>query len=164
MAEHCGCGRIERREFLQGMGTLAAAVLASLGASAAEARSAVVTAATGSGTGDERRYPLPAADGVTIDRDNDVIIARYQNHIYAFSLSCPHQNTALRWLAPEGRFQCPRHESKYQPDGKFISGRATRNMDRFAVRKDGNQLVVDLNQLFQSDKQAAQWQAASVTA
>ncbi len=162
MAKQCRCGRIERREFLQGMGALAAAVLASLGASPAEVRGARVTIATGSGTGDERRYPLPAADGVTIDHDNDVIIARYQNRIYAFSLSCPHQNTALRWLAAEGRFQCPRHESKYKPDGQFISGRATRNMDRFAVKKDGNDLVVDLDRLFQSDTQPADWAAASV--
>jgi Rieske Fe-S protein len=123
-----------------------------------------VTTATGIGGGDERRYPVPSADGVTIDRDNDVIIARYQNRVYAFSLACPHQNTALRWLAAEGRFQCPRHESKYQPDGKFISGRATRNMDRFAVRKDGNQLVVDLNRMFESDKEAVEWQTAFATA
>ncbi len=164
MKDHCGCGRIERREFLQDMGALAAAILVGLGASPSEARAAVVSTATGAGNGDGRRYPLPTADGVTIDHDNDVIIARYQNRVYAFSLACPHQNTALRWLAAEGRFQCPRHQSKYQPDGTFISGRATRNMDRFAVKKDGNQVVVELNDLFQSDKQAAQWQAAFVTA
>ena len=165
----CGCAksvcqRVARREFLQGMGALAAAILAGLGASPAEARAAGVTAAAGKGSGDERRYPLPAGDGVTVDHDNDVIVARLQDRIYAFSLACPHQNTALRWLAAEDRFQCPRHESKYRPDGEFIAGRATRNMDRFAVRKEGNEIVVQLDRLFQSDRQASQWQAAFATA
>ena len=62
----------------------------------------------------------------------------------------------------DSRFQCPRHESKYQPDGTFVEGRATRNMDRFAVRKQGAEVIVDVRQLFRSDQQQAQWAAAVV--
>jgi hypothetical protein len=64
--------------------------------------------------------------------------------VFAFNLSCPHENTALHWRQNDLRFQCPRHESKYQPDGTFTSGRATRNMERFAIRKDGQNVVIDL--------------------
>jgi Rieske Fe-S protein len=117
--------------------------------------------AAGAG-GDERTYPLPASDGVTIDRDAQVILVRHQNRVYAFALACPHENTALRWRQQDVRFQCPRHESKYQPDGTFISGRATRNMDRFAVRLAGDTVVVDLNRWFRSDRQPAEWNAAVV--
>ena len=106
---------------------------------------------------------LPAADGVTIDRDAQIILVRYQNRVFAFGLACPHENTALRWRQQDSRFQCPRHESKYQPDGTFISGRATRNMDRFAVRREGDSVVVDLKQWFRSDQQAAQWNGAALT-
>ena len=116
----------------------------------------------GAGAEAERTYPLPAADGVTIDRDAQVILVRHQNRVYAFSLACPHENTALRWREQDVRFQCPRHQSKYQPDGTFISGRATRNMDRFAVRRAGDTIVVDVNQWFRSDQQAPQWAAAVV--
>ncbi len=91
-----------------------------------------------------------------------MIIVRYQGHAYAFNLACPHENTALRWKEAAGRFQCPRHESKYQPDGTFISGRATRNMDHFAIRRDGANLAVDLNRLFRSDQQPQEWAAATV--
>jgi Rieske Fe-S protein len=87
---------------------------------------------------------------------------RFNHAVYAFNLSCPHQNTALRWLQSDSRFQCPKHKSKYQPDGSFISGRATRNMDRFAVRREGELVVVNVSALFQSDKQAAQWNEARV--
>jgi nitrite reductase/ring-hydroxylating ferredoxin subunit len=118
--------------------------------------------AIGAAAGSERRYPIPPDDSVTIDRAAQTIIVRARSHLYAFALSCPHQNNALRWLQKDGRFQCPKHESKYQPDGTFTSGRATRNMDRFAVRQDDAELVVDLTRWFQSDKDPAGWAAAQV--
>jgi len=112
--------------------------------------------------GDERKYPIPAADGVNIDRENQVILARFQGAMYAFNLSCPHENAALRWREEDGRFQCPRHQSKYKPDGTFISGRATRNMDRLGIRREGDQVTVDLSRMFKSDADAAGWSAAVV--
>jgi Rieske Fe-S protein len=82
--------------------------------------------------------------------------------VIAFSLACPHQNTALRWDAGNRRFQCPKHKSRYKPDGVFIEGRATRGMDRFAVRRDGDTIVVNLDALYREDENAAQWAAAFV--
>jgi len=79
--------------------------------------------------GEELTCPIPSADGATIDDHNEVIVACFNQGICAFNLSCPHQNTALRWLAGDGRLQCDKHKSKYQPDGSFISGWATRNRD-----------------------------------
>ena len=112
--------------------------------------------------GSEFRYPVPATDGVTIDRKNQVIVVRYQQHLYAFNLACPHENTALKWLPKDFRFQCPKHESRYQPNGTFIDGRATRNMDRLGVRLDDTMLVVDVNKFYKSDKDTAGWIAATV--
>ena len=91
-----------------------------------------------------------------------MIVARAQNMAYAFSLACPHQNTALKWDKGAGRFQCPKHKSRYKPDGSFIDGRATRGLDRFAVKKEGEQLLVNLDALYEEDKQAAAWKAAFV--
>jgi Rieske Fe-S protein len=91
-----------------------------------------------------------------------VIVVRAHGQVYAFNLACPHQNVALRWNQGDTQFQCPKHHSKYQPDGTSISGRATRNMDRFAVQRSGDTLTVDLNLLFRSDQQSAQWAAAAV--
>jgi hypothetical protein len=41
-----------------------------------------------------------------------------------------------------------------------VAGRATRNMDRFAIARNGNTLVVDLGRWFQSDTQKPEWTAA----
>lgn len=135
---------------------------AALGLNDADARALPVTVVEGEAAGQEHRYPLPAHDGVTIDRSQQVIVVRYQGQVYAFNLSCPHENTALKWLPKDMRFQCPKHESKYQPNGTFMSGRATRNMDRLAIRKDGDALVVDLSHIIKSDTDPAAWAAASL--
>jgi nitrite reductase/ring-hydroxylating ferredoxin subunit len=112
------------------------------------------------GTGSVVRYPIPAADGVTIDKQNDVILVRWQGAMYAFARSCPHQNTALTWLEKDTRFQCPKHKSRYQPDGTFISGRATRAMDRFVVKIEGAEVLVDLETLYHQDKHPQEWTGA----
>ena len=151
-----------RREFLFDAASLAGLAAAAIGVATVESGAWTAVLAQGTGTGDERTYALPAADGVTIDREEQVILVRYQGSVYAFNLACPHENTALKWRAADGRFQCPRHESKYRPDGVFMEGRATRNMDRFAVRRDGEKLVVNLARLFRSDEDQVDWGAALV--
>jgi Rieske Fe-S protein len=145
----------------------AAVVAALVGAQLSEGAPAwlpVYAAEGASAVPDERSYPMPTADGVMIDRQAQVMVVRFQQKVYAFNLACPHENTALRWRAAEGRFQCPRHQSKYQPDGTFLSGRATRNMDRLGVRRVGDQLIVDLNRFLRSDQQPQEWAAAVVSA
>ena len=97
-----------------------------------------------------------------IDRDNEVILARYQNAVYAFNLSCPHQRTALRWNDVDKQFQCPKHHSKYDPKGDFISGRATRGMDRLAITRQGANVVVDIDTMYKEDEDTPQWTAAFV--
>lgn len=156
-----GCGLPGRRQFLKEATLALGAVMAALSATPREAAAMPISLGHALRVlGDEVTYPLPAADGATIDRDNEVILVRWKNAVYAFALSCPHQNTALKWLDSDQRFQCPKHKSKYQPDGTFMSGRATRNMDRFALRKDGKNVVVNLAKLYESDKQQVLWDEA----
>jgi nitrite reductase/ring-hydroxylating ferredoxin subunit len=156
-----GCPLIpERREFFRRGAALAIGAIA-LGLPIRTATAKVLSAGLGGKT--LLTYPVPAADGAEIDHENEVILVREKSEVYAFNLSCPHQHTALRWNETDLRFQCPRHHSQYQPDGEFITGRATRNMDRFAVtRNASNMIVVDLDTLYQSDDDEAQWKAAVV--
>lgn len=164
-----GCGIVQnRRTFLRD--SALAALVVSMGAMGVSARKAAamnVGFVTGkrheSGGTQSVSYPLPPADGAQIDHDNEVILVRWQDAIYAFNLSCPHQRAALRWDDADHRFQCPKHHSKYQPDGEFISGRATRNMDRFTIRRDANNMiVVDVDDMLRSDKELAAWTAATL--
>lgn len=164
--EDCGtcpiAGASTRRDFLRDAALGVAGVLATLGLaqSAAALPVSMINALARGAKGIS--YAIPAADGVQIDKDNEVILVRWQNTVYAFNLSCPHQNTALRWNDAAKEFQCPKHKSKYTPSGDFISGRATRGMDRFAIQKSGAGVVVDVDQMYQQDENEAQWKAAFV--
>lgn len=150
-----------RREFVKSAGCFALA-LATMGLGSADASALTVSMIDGSGANGERRYPIPAGDGVNVDRSAQVIVARSQGHVYAFALSCPHQNNVVKWVAAEARFQCTKHDSRYKPDGAYTSGRATRNLDRFVIRRDGDNVVVDLHRWVQSDKDPAAWAAATI--
>ncbi len=159
---HCADISQSRRDFLSKTSYLAFAAFVSAGGCAKDAMAVPVSMASGNVDGNECSYTIPPSDEVSIDSANQVILVRYSNHVYAFALACPHENTALRWRPADGRFQCPRHQSKYRPDGTFMSGRATRNMDRFAIRMEGQKVIVDLNKLYRSDQQKAEWQSAFV--
>jgi nitrite reductase/ring-hydroxylating ferredoxin subunit len=152
---------LDRRRFLQGIGFASLAVLARLGVpqQVALAMTPLPTRARRS-LGGNPTYPIPAQDGVQSDRDQEVILVRWQGAVYAFNLSCPHQRTALRWNQGDGQFQCPKHHSKYRPDGAFVSGRATRGMDRFSLARSGNEVVVDVGAMHKEDQDRAGWDAA----
>ncbi len=159
----CGGGcRPGRRAFLRQAAVAIAGTMAAIGISEGADAMTVGFGDPGRAEGDELTYPLPAADGATIDRTNQVIIVRYQGNVYAFNLSCPHQNAAVRWKPADGRFECTRHDSKYRLDGVYLEGRATRNMDRFAIRRAGDSVVVDVSKMYSSDLQAGEWKAAEI--
>jgi nitrite reductase/ring-hydroxylating ferredoxin subunit len=152
-----------RRDFIRDASLAAAAVLVGLGMNPARALAEPLHLITSlSNDGSPASYPVPVVDGVSIDRKNEVILVRAQNAVYAFNLSCPHQNTALKWDAKANRFECPKHHSRYTADGTFIDGRATRGMDRFKISRTGDTITVDLNTLYQQDKRRAEWNGAMV--
>ena len=149
-----------RREFLRTALTGAASIAALSTLGPVNAIAALAPRAPGGAV----RYAVPATDGVSIDSTNEVILCRSNGDIFAFALSCPHQNTALKTMSKNAGFQCPRHKSKYLPNGTFVSGRATRNMDRLQIARDAAQIVVDPDIAFESDVDPAKWAAAFVKA
>jgi len=154
-----------RRQFLRQSFMAAAAVLVAVGMPESVASAMPLEFVEGDRRADEFvTYPIPAADGAQIDKKHEVILVRWQGGLYAFSLSCPHQNTVLKWDDRDKAFSCPKHHSKFKADGAYIedSGRATRNMDRFAIARDGANVRVDLDQLYEADKDTAEWAAALV--
>jgi nitrite reductase/ring-hydroxylating ferredoxin subunit len=165
MSRHCaGCdGDGGRREFLRQVTVILAGMAGTLPIGPARLAGLPIAFATGRPTSaDEAAYPIPAEDGATIDKPREVILVRFEKAVYAFALSCPHQKTPLRWKPEANQFQCPKHKSRFQPDGSFIDGRATRNMDRYAIRREGEEVRVSLDQRYREDENREEWIAAVV--
>ena len=159
--EACPLVENSRRKFIRDV--LVGAVGVMVAPSLARASTMLIEAVRPIATkGESKTYAIPATDSVQIDHDSDVILVRWQNAVYAFNLSCPHQRTALRWEDAVKRFQCPKHHSQYTPTGEFITGRATRGMDRLDIKRDGNGVVVNLDSLHRQDQDAAGWSSAVV--
>jgi nitrite reductase/ring-hydroxylating ferredoxin subunit len=154
-----------RRQFLRESFAAVATVLVTVGMPIASAMAMPLEFIESGERGDQVvSYPIPAADGAQIDKKNDVILVRWQGTVYAFDLSCPHQNTALHWEEGDKEFSCPKHHSRFRPTGDYIedSGRATRNMDRFAITRDAANVRVNLDKLYEADKDATEWSSALV--
>ena len=166
MSPHCaGCaGDGSRRGFIRQVTAILAGVAGSQRIGPGRLAGLPIAFATGRPTSaDEAAYPIPAEDGATIDKPREVILVRFEKAVYAFALSCPHQKTPLRWKPEASQFQCPKHKSRFQPDGSFIDGRATRNMDRYAIRREGDEVRVSLDKLYREDENREAWIAAVVT-
>ena len=162
-----GCPLVPRRAFLRDAAVAAVGMFVALGASPAKAAAMPIEFVSALGGGKEdKSYAIPAKDGAQIDKQNETMIARWQGKVYVFAMTCPHQNTALKWSDTDSQFECPKHHSRFMPDGVYVkdSGRATRGLDRFAVRKDGNNVVANLDKLFQEDDNESDWKVAFITA
>ena len=157
-----GCAaHASRRAFLRDAAVAGATALGAIGLRACDAAALPIHWSSGARVRDRQvRLPLPDADGVHIDRDDELILVRWPQAVYAFALSCPHQRTMLKWITKDSRFQCPKHTSKYEPDGVFISGRATRGMDRYRVRIASASVFVDTTTAIRQDENAAGWSQA----
>ena len=154
------CKSSSRRLFLH-QGGCAVFTLAALGL-ANSTTSLPVTSVAAAGADAECRYPIPPGDGVSIDRRAQIILVRYANKVYAMALACPHENAAVKWLKKDGRFQCSKHDSQYTPEGTYKSGHATRNLDRFPVRREQGEVVVTTDRVYRSDQNLAAWTSASI--
>jgi nitrite reductase/ring-hydroxylating ferredoxin subunit len=163
LSESCnGCELPARREFVLRVAASLASVAFLIGARDVMALDIEPTMPHAT-DGSRKSYDVPASDGVRFDKESEVILVRQHQSLWAFALSCPHQNTALKWNEKAQRFQCPKHDSRYRPDGAFIEGRATRAMDRYAIAVEGASVLVNLDKLYQQDTDPNGWNAATVT-
>ena len=171
--EHGGCANddhdhgacsLDRRVFLRlaALGALGAVGALASGSIPTELGASVRTVRALRATPRELAYPIPGADGVSVDESAEVILVRWQGRAYAFSTSCPHKGATLRWRPDEGRVFCPKHKARFLPDGAHASGRRTRALDRYDIARRGATLVVSLDALHRADRDAAAWERAWV--
>ena len=165
-APSCDCpiAAASRRRFLRDVGTMVAAVLAvgAVASPAAALANAVAEVGPTNAAGPLRTYSLPSTDSISIDVANDVILARWQGRIHAFSLKCPHRGARLEWHEDERRIFCPKHKARFTADGTHDSGRGARDLDRYPLSRRNGSIVVDLTSVLRADSDSAAWQAAVI--
>ena len=155
---------VDRRLFLRNAALAALGALAAgtIPTSLARAVESVRPLDASGATAAERLYAIPSADGVSIDEANELILVRWQGRAYAFSSRCTHRGAKLQWRAGEGRVFCPRHKARFRPDGAHDSGRQTRDLDRYDIRRRGDALVIDFGALRRADADPTAWAGAVV--
>lgn len=164
-AKACGDCPIatDRRRFLRDAGLTVIATLVASGLNPSSLLAGMIAETRPvRSSGSLRSYSVPATDAVLIDVDNDVIIARSRGRIYAFSRRCPHKGTRLEWREDESRIFCPKHKARFDAAGTHVSGRHTRNLNRYALRVQGREIIVDTETMYRQDLDAKAWASAVV--
>lgn len=160
----CPVATSSRRMFLRDVGYAVVGALAAIALASPSAALAESVAETHPlrNPGRQRAYEIPGADSILVDSANEVILARWQGRVYAFSLKCPHRGTRLEWRPEEQRLFCPKHKARFQPNGSHESGRNSRDLDRHAVTRRGESILVDLDVVWRADTDSAAWRAAAL--
>ena len=154
-----------RRAFLRDAAAVAAAAVAAVsiarpGMAFAQTVAEIEPKSTPGSAIPERSYAIPPADSVSVDPTNEVIIARWEGRVYAISMKCPNKGEQLEWRQSEERVYGPRHEARFLADGTHFSGRSTRDLDRYRIRRNANDIVVDLGTLCRRDSDPDAWTQA----
>lgn len=160
----CPTAVASRRAFLSGVGVMVAALFAAgeLSSPAAALASTIAEIRPSRTRGVLRTYALPSTDSVSVDVANDLILARWQNRVFAFSLKCPHRGARLEWRNGEQRIFCPKHKARFTANGTHDSGRGSRDLDRYALSRQNGSVVVDVGSVLRADENAEAWRAAVI--
>src|SRR3954452_9496204 len=76
------------------------------------------------------------------ERTTAWVVRKSPTEVSALAPQCTHLGCAYHWDAERKEFECPCHTSAFSMDGKVLSGPAPRPLDRYAVKVDGNHLLV----------------------
>lgn len=94
------------------------------------------------GTPREVRFERAVVDGWKIRNEEAsawVIIDEHRQ-VTAFSPLCTHLGCAYRWEAEKKLFACPCHGSAFSVQGDVIAGPASRPLDRYSTKIEGDRL------------------------
>jgi menaquinol-cytochrome c reductase iron-sulfur subunit len=94
------------------------------------------------GTPRQVRFERALVDGWQVRKEESsawVIIDESQR-VTAFSPLCTHLGCAYRWQADKKSFACPCHGSAFNVQGDVIAGPASRPLDRYLTKLEGDRL------------------------
>ena len=69
-------------------------------------------------------------------------VVKLPNDIVAYVPQCTHLGCAYHWDRRKTHFICPCHNSVFSVDGKVQEGPATRPLDRYPIKIEGDKLLI----------------------
>jgi len=81
-----------------------------------------------------------------------------EGYVWAVSAVCTHLGCTTQWKPdgvpghPEGIIACPCHGSRFTKTGEVIRGPAPRDLDRFRIKVEDSELVVDTSETVSEDQ------------
>ena len=99
--------------------------------------------------GDLDRYAAMAPGNINEDfKPQGIWLYRSEGRLAAISIICTHLGCIPNWLANDRKFKCPCHGSGFTPPGINFEGPAPRPLERFAIRVQDGQIIVDRSRKF----------------
>jgi len=79
--------------------------------------------------------------------EQDFVLFMTDQGPQAVSRTCTHLGCRLNFIDEDGIFLCPCHQSRFRPDGKYISGPAKKDLQLYRVTllEDGEGFVVEIS-------------------
>ena len=142
-------GTPSRRTFLvNAWKSAGAALIGAGGYTAYEALRPLTAGAAGAKitVGDASRFAEGTSTYLPAGR---LYVVNVKSHLFALSQKCPHLGCKVPFCESSGRFECACHGSVYDLAGEYVSGPTPRGMDRYDLKLDGTNVVVDTNVLHQ---------------
>ena len=78
-------------------------------------------------------------------KDKPVIVIRNPQDsktVLALNPTCTHKGCFVTWKSDEKHFECPCHDSDFARDGKVLKGPATQPLATYAVKIEGDSILV----------------------
>ncbi len=95
------------------------------------------------------RYAAMAPGSINEDfKPQGIWLYRSEGRLAAISIICTHLGCIPNWLANDRKFKCPCHGSGFTPPGINFEGPAPRPLERFAIRVQDGQIIVDRSRKF----------------
>jgi len=89
------------------------------------------------------------------NRDARVVLVRDAMGLFAFSMNCTHERCVVNDPETDGSVVCPCHNSRFDGEGRRVSGLAMRDLPRHFVEVSGGRVFVDTSRTVDAAARAA---------
>ncbi len=94
---------------------------------------------------ERRKLSIPVS-GIRrgINVTDAIFILKTENAVKVLSRTCPHLGCKLAYSPQKRIIRCPCHGSRFEPNGKYLSGPAKKDLKSFDYQINSDQLQIEI--------------------